>query len=67
VTLANDTELLNTRAKLRELQERYDALSADTSEAPRVRRLTMTSLKRLINELTEEITRYNSRRHREAV
>ena len=67
MTLANDTELVNTRIKLRELQDRYDALLADASEDQRVRRLTMMSLKRLINELTEEITRYESRRHREAV
>jgi hypothetical protein len=65
--LANDTELLNTRAKLRELCQRYDALAADSSEDPRVRRLTMMSLRRLINELTEEITRYEARHRRAAV
>ncbi|HEX5242460.1 MAG TPA: hypothetical protein VFW23_04280 [Tepidisphaeraceae bacterium] len=56
-------ELANTRAKLRELQERFDALRDDSSEDPRVRRLTMISLKRLINQLTEEITRLESRLH----
>ena len=61
MTLDNDTELLNTRAKLRELQERYEALRVDLSEDPRVRRLTMMSLKRPINQLTEEITRFESR------
>jgi hypothetical protein len=49
---------------LRELQERYEALRVGLSEDPRVRRLTMTSLKRLINQLTEEITRFESRLHR---
>ena len=63
MTLENETQLLNTRIKLRELQERYEALRADQSEDPRVRRLTMTSLKRLINQLTEEITRFESRLH----
>jgi hypothetical protein len=62
--LDNETELLNTRTKLRELQERYEALRVDLSEDPRVRRLTMMSLKRLINQLTEEITRFESRLHR---
>jgi hypothetical protein len=62
--LDNETELLNTRAKLRELQERYEALRVDLSEDSRVRRLTMISLKRLINQLTEEITRFESRLHR---
>jgi hypothetical protein len=63
MTLENETQLLNTRIKLRELQERYDALRVDQSEDPRVRRLTMMSLKRLINQLTEEITRFESRLH----
>jgi hypothetical protein len=61
--LGNETELVNTRAKLRELQERYEALRVDEREDPRVRRLTMMSLKRLINQLTEEITRFESRVH----
>ena len=64
MTLDNETELLNTRTKLRELQDRYEALRIDKSEDPRVRRLTMMSLKRLINQLTEEITRFESRLHR---
>ena len=38
-------------------------LRVDQSEDPRVRRLTMMSLKRLINQLTEEITRFESRAH----
>ncbi len=59
--LDNETQVLNTRAKLHELEERYQALRADLSEDPRVRRLTMISLKRLINQLTEEITRFESR------
>jgi hypothetical protein len=63
MTLDNTTEVQNTRAKLRELQERYEALCADRSEDPRVRMLTMRSLKRLINQLTEEITRFESRLH----
>ena len=60
----DETELLNTRAKLRELQDRYAALREDQAEDPRVRRLTMMSLKRLINQLTEEITRFESRLHK---
>jgi len=61
--LDNEIELLNTRTKLRELQGRYEALRVDVSEDPRIRRLTMMSLKRLINQLTEEITRFESRLH----
>ena len=61
--LENAIELLNTRTKLRELQDRYEWLRVDRSEDPRVRRLTMMSLKRLINQLTEEITRFESGLH----
>lgn len=61
--LENETELLNTRTKLRELKERYEALRRDLSEDARIRKLTMISLKRLINQLTEEITRFESRLH----
>jgi hypothetical protein len=63
MTLDNEIELANTRTKLKELQARYEALRVDQSEDPRVRRLTMMSLKRLINQLTEEITRFESRAH----
>jgi hypothetical protein len=59
--LENETELLNTRTKLRELQDRYEALRVDLSEDPYVRRLMMMSVKRLINQLMEEITRFESR------
>ncbi len=61
--LGNATELSNTRVKLRELEARYEELRRDVSEDPRVRRLTMLSLKRLINQLTEEITRFESGVH----
>jgi hypothetical protein len=63
MTLLNSTELINTQEKLRELKTRYEELRLDLSEDPRVRRLTMLSLKRLINQLTEEIARFESRLH----
>jgi hypothetical protein len=64
MTLANASELINTREKLRELKTRYEELRLDSAEDPRVRRLTMLSLKRLINQLTEEIARFESHLHR---
>lgn len=64
MTLANSTELINTQAKLREINKRYEELRLDLSEDARVRKLTMLSLKRLINQLTEEIARFESRLHR---
>jgi hypothetical protein len=63
MTLANSTELINTQVKLAELKARYEELRLDLSEDARVRKLTMLSLKRLINQLTEEIARFESRLH----
>lgn len=53
--LKNDQELVNTRAKLQRLEEIYRETTEDTSENPRVREISMRSLKRLINQLKEEI------------
>ena len=61
MSLRNDTELANTRNKLRRLEERYEALRHDTSEDEHVRTLTMRSLKTTINQFKEEIARYESR------
>jgi hypothetical protein len=61
VTLENRQQVENTHEKLRLLQERYRANAEAPGEMTYARRLTMRSLKRLINELTEEIVRYESR------
>ena len=61
MTLTNSTELRHTEQRLRELKARYESLRLDPTEDPRVRKLTMLSLKRLINQLTEEIARFASR------
>lgn len=60
MSLSNDQELANTQAKLRHLEQRYAAVQADAAEDPRVRELTMHSLKKLINQMKEEIARYQS-------
>ena len=60
--LQNDLELANTREKLRELEERYEAVRRESTDDQRLRELTMFSLKRLINQLKEEITLYEVRR-----
>jgi hypothetical protein len=56
--LRNDIELANTREKLAELEARYRARSLEKSANPRIQELTLRSLKRLINQLKEEIARY---------
>jgi|WetSurMetagenome_2_1015567.scaffolds.fasta_scaffold656975_2 hypothetical protein len=58
MTLQNESEFLNTKDKLREIQTRYDSLRGDSTEDPRVRELTLRSLKRIINQLKEEIARF---------
>ena len=50
-----------TRAKLRLLEERYEANKRELGGDQHVRELSMRSLKRLINQLKEEITRFESR------
>lgn len=60
MSLANDVELANTRAKLAELEARYEELRSDTAEHEHVRQVTMRSLKRYINQFKEEIARYEA-------
>ena len=59
--LHSQSELESTRKKLRLLEERYEAHSSATGDSSQARKLTMRSLKRLINQLKEEIARYESR------
>jgi hypothetical protein len=56
MTLKNDIELANMREKLRELDDRYQVRLRETTANPHVQELTLQSLKRLINQLKEEIT-----------
>ena len=58
MTLKNDQELANTRDKLRLLEAEYQDTRNDTSEDPIVRDVSLQSLKRLINQLKEEIALY---------
>ncbi len=55
MTLRNEIELVNTREKLRELEERYNARLQEIASDPYIHELTLQSLKRLINQLKEEI------------
>jgi len=60
VILKNDRELCNTQEKLRLLEAEYTETSNDLAEDPRVRQLSLQSLKKLINQLSEEIARYKA-------
>ena len=58
MSLKDVLELENTRRKLRELEEAYEAAANRPIDNADVRRATLTSLRRLINQLKEEIARY---------
>ena len=55
--LRSEREVANTRVKL---EARYSALRGATDGDVHVRELTMESLKKLINQLKEEIARYEA-------
>jgi hypothetical protein len=60
MNLANDIELANTRAKLAELEARFEELRNETGEDEHLREVTMRSLKKYINQFKEEIARYEA-------
>ena len=60
MNLRSEIELANTRGKLRMLEEGYEARSSETGGDEELREITLESLKRLINQLKEEIARYEA-------
>lgn len=60
MTLQSHRELEATREKLRLLEERYEAEKSEGGDQ-HMRDLSMRSLKQLINQLKEEIARFESR------
>ena len=60
MTLQDHAELAVTREKLRLLEDRYETQQRETSGDAHVRELSMRSLKRLINQLKEEIARFET-------
>ena len=64
--IENDQQLENTRRKRAMLQEALDETQNDTdndNSNAYVRELTLRSLKRRINRMTEEMVRYESQQH----
>lgn len=61
MNLQSKRELEVTREKLRMLEEQYEATRNQPGADEHVRGLTLQSLKRLMNQLKEEIVRYESR------
>jgi hypothetical protein len=53
-------QLENTRKKLQMLEDRLGEIDAEPVVNPNTRKLTSRSLKKLINQLKEEIARFES-------
>lgn len=62
MSLQSYYDLESTREKLRLLEERYEANRRESGGDEHVRELSLRSLKQLINQLKEEIARFESRR-----
>jgi hypothetical protein len=60
--LKDERELEVTREKLRSLEARYQSVREDPGDDAHVQELTLRSLRRMINQMKEEIARYESRR-----
>ena len=61
MTLRNAEELRATREKLRMLEESYQAAVQDSDGGRHAQELELRSLRQLINQLKEEIARFESR------
>ncbi len=61
MSLQSQRELEATRRKLRLLEDRYSTHELGPDNDQHTRELTMQSLRRLINQLKEEIARFESR------
>ena len=58
--LKDEREVEVTREKLRSLETRYQAASQDPGDDAHTQELTLRSLKRLINQMKEEIARFEA-------
>jgi hypothetical protein len=60
--LKDEREVEVTREKLNRLEAHYRALNQDPGEDAHIQELTLRSFKRLINQMKEEIARFEARR-----
>jgi hypothetical protein len=61
MSIQSARELENTRRKLQMLEGRLEELNSEPIANPQTRELTRRSLKKLANQLKEEIARFESR------
>ena len=62
MSIQSQRQLENTRAKLKLLEDRLRELDGEPVANVRTRELTKQTLKKLANQLTEEIVRFEARR-----
>jgi hypothetical protein len=60
--LKDEREVEVTREKLRSLEARYRVVGQDPGEDAHIQELTLRSLRRMINQMKEEIARFESGR-----
>jgi len=60
MNLKDELQLSVTKEKLSGLKECYESIRQETGGDAFVRDITLRSLKKLINQLTEEIARYEA-------
>ena len=60
MSIRSTRQLENTRRKLQMLEGRLDELVAEQVVNPHTRELTKRSLKKLVNQLKEEIARFET-------
>ena len=60
MSLQSKRELEVTRKKLQELEQLYAKTEADSSQSAYSRDLTLRSLRRTVNQLKEEIARFEA-------
>jgi hypothetical protein len=59
--LTDERQAENTRVKLKGLEDHYEAGMRAVSHGDHVRLISLQSIKRMINQMKEEIARYDAR------
>ena len=59
--LKNERQAENTRKKLQGLEDHYNTALRDLSPNDQVRLISLQSIKRMINQMKEELSRYEAR------
>lgn len=58
--IVNEVQLVYSREKLQMLEDQYEVVKNDQQQSEKARSVTMRSLKQLINQLKEEIARFEA-------